>query len=48
METIIKTLGLHMQPGGTTTDWSGAWWMVATSVVAAAVAMTVMQRRELP
>jgi protein-S-isoprenylcysteine O-methyltransferase Ste14 len=46
MEAIIKTLGLHKQPGGTTTDWSGAWWMLAIAVVAAAVAMAAIQRRE--
>jgi ABC-2 type transport system permease protein len=33
-------------PGGTTTDWSGAWWMLAIAVVATAVAMAAMRRRE--
>ncbi|MFB8368031.1 ABC transporter permease [Pseudarthrobacter sp. NPDC055928] len=33
-------------PNGTTTDWSGAWWMLATAVLAAAVAVIGMRRRE--
>ncbi|MDQ0689943.1 protein-S-isoprenylcysteine O-methyltransferase Ste14 [Arthrobacter sp. W4I7] len=46
METVIRTVGLHKQSGGTTAAWSGAWWMLAIAGVAAAVAMTAMQRRE--
>jgi hypothetical protein len=46
MEAIIKTVGLHKQPGGTTTDWSGGWWRLTIAVVAAAVAMKGTQRRE--
>jgi ABC-2 type transport system permease protein len=33
-------------PTGTTTDWSGAWAMLAISVAAGAVAVVVMRRRE--
>jgi ABC-2 type transport system permease protein len=33
-------------PNGTTTDWSGAWWMLAIAVAATAVAMAAMRRRE--
>ena len=33
-------------PSGTTTDWSGAWWMLAIAVLAVAVAMVGMRRRE--
>ncbi|HBH59129.1 MAG TPA: hypothetical protein DDY41_13575 [Arthrobacter bacterium] len=33
-------------PQGTTTDWSGAWWMLAIAVLTGAVAMVVMRRRE--
>ncbi|WP_258229132.1 ABC transporter permease [Arthrobacter sp. HMWF013] len=33
-------------PSGTTTDWSGAWWMLAIAGVAVAVAMVGMRRRE--
>ena len=33
-------------PNGTTTDWSGAWWMLAIAVLAAAVAAIGMRRRE--
>lgn len=33
-------------PNGTTTDWSGAWWMLATAVLAAVVAVIGMRRRE--
>lgn len=33
-------------PNGSTTDWSGAWWMLAIAVVAGAVAVIGMRRRE--
>ena len=33
-------------PNGTTTDWSGASWMLAIAVVAAVVALVGMRRRE--
>lgn len=33
-------------PGSTTTDWTGAWWMLAIAVATGAVAMAVMRRRE--
>ncbi|WP_248759252.1 ABC transporter permease [Pseudarthrobacter sp. SSS035] len=33
-------------PNGTTTDWSGAWWMLAIAVLTGAVAVVVMRRRE--
>lgn len=33
-------------PNGSTTDWSGAWWMLAIAAVAAAVAVVGMRRRE--
>lgn len=33
-------------PNGTTTDWSGAWWMLAIAVLAAVVAVMGMRRRE--
>ncbi|MDR7161923.1 ABC-2 type transport system permease protein [Arthrobacter sp. BE255] len=33
-------------PNGSTTDWSGAWWMLAIAVLAAVVAVTGMRRRE--
>ena len=33
-------------PNGTTTNWSGAWWMLAIAVVTGAVAVVVMRRRE--
>lgn len=34
-------------PNGASTDWSGAWWMLAIAVVTAAVAVAVMRRREV-
>lgn len=33
-------------PSGSTTDWSGAWWMLAIAVVAGAAAVIGMRRRE--
>jgi ABC-2 type transport system permease protein len=33
-------------PNGTTTDWSGAWWMLAIAALAAVVAVIGMRRRE--
>ncbi|HEU4666761.1 MAG TPA: ABC transporter permease subunit [Arthrobacter sp.] len=33
-------------PSGSTTDWSGAWWMLGIAVVTAAVAAAAMRRRE--
>ena len=33
-------------PSGSTTDWSGAWWMLAIAVATAAVAAAAMRRRE--
>ncbi len=33
-------------PNGSTTDWSGAWWMLAIAVLAAVVAVIGMRRRE--
>lgn len=33
-------------PGGPTTDWSGAWWMLGIAVVTAAVAVVAMRHRE--
>ncbi len=34
-------------PHGATTDWSGAWWMLAVAAVAAVLAVVVMRRREV-
>jgi ABC-2 type transport system permease protein len=34
-------------PSGTTTDWSGAWWMLAIAVLAGAAAVGLMRRREV-
>lgn len=34
-------------PKPTGTDWSGAWWMLAIAVVAGALAVVVMRRREV-
>jgi ABC-2 type transport system permease protein len=33
-------------PNGSTTDWSGAWWMLAIAALAAVVAVIGMRRRE--
>ena len=33
-------------PGASTTDWSGVWWMLAIAVLAGAVAVIGMRRRE--
>ncbi|UEL27723.1 ABC transporter permease [Pseudarthrobacter sp. L1SW] len=33
-------------PSGPTTDWSGAWWMLAIAVATAALAAAAMRRRE--
>jgi ABC-2 type transport system permease protein len=34
-------------PNGTTTDWTGAWWMLGIAVLAALVALLGMRRREI-
>lgn len=34
-------------PHGDATDWSGAWWMLAIAVLAGALAVAAMRRREL-
>jgi ABC-2 type transport system permease protein len=34
-------------PHGAATDWSGAWWMLAVSALAAALAVVMMRRREV-
>jgi ABC-2 type transport system permease protein len=34
-------------PRGDATDWSGAWWMLLISAIAAALAVAVMRRREV-
>ncbi|WP_133830398.1 hypothetical protein [Arthrobacter sp. AG258] len=34
-------------PHGNATDWSGAWWMLAIAVVAGALAVAAMRRREV-
>ncbi|MGX5714788.1 ABC transporter permease [Arthrobacter sp. MAHUQ-56] len=34
-------------PQGDATDWSGAWWMLTIAVLAAALSIVVMRRREV-
>jgi ABC-2 type transport system permease protein len=34
-------------PHGNATDWSGAWWMLAIAIVAGALAVAAMRRREV-
>ncbi|HSU48513.1 MAG TPA: hypothetical protein VLJ40_16560 [Arthrobacter sp.] len=34
-------------PHGAATDWSGAWWMLAISALAAVLAVALMRRREV-
>ncbi|MHC6594096.1 ABC transporter permease [Arthrobacter sp. C152] len=34
-------------PQGDATDWSGAWWMLGIAVLAAALSVVVMRRREV-
>ncbi|MHA7280427.1 hypothetical protein ACX80H_11800 [Arthrobacter sp. MDT2-2] len=34
-------------PNGTTTDWTGAWWMLGIAVLAALTALLGMKRREI-